>query len=80
MSDYIQLTAENNPGVRVFLDGEEVTRRGFWAKAPAKPGVKGPGSVLMFSEWPPRQDPKTGKPIEVLRAGEVYWLPAEGTL
>jgi hypothetical protein len=77
----------DNPNVRVWLDGVEVTNEAFYAEAPDEPGAEAPGrvacyvrgpagafNVLYTSEYGEKPEPFIEAKISF---GRVRWEPKE---
>ena len=62
-------------GVRVWLNGEEVTRRSVRCEVPDEAGVDGPGSVMLLKQRDGHfyKDEETGGAAREVLTGTVRW-------
>lgn len=62
------------PGVRVFLDGVDVTNVSFYAYVPTEPGVEAHGTIGMYTQWPPLLTEDENDLQTEYKTGQVYWV------
>lgn len=76
--DYMEISAynpEHQRGIRVFLDGKDVSNEIFWAYAPAVAGVEAEGRVKGY--YMPSRKLADGTIAEWCKTGKVYWIRKE---
>jgi hypothetical protein len=73
---YRELSAEDKSirgKVTLILDGHDVSDRAYWARVPLEPEIESPGSVKLYTEWPPVFDENRSNLRTEHKTGIVSW-------
>lgn len=69
-------SVDNGDKIRLWLNGEEVTRFAYSAFAPEGAGVEGFGAVYRYTTDPPTVG-DDGQPKRMKQEGVIMWMPQE---